>query len=140
MLDTSRTINHEAIREKIARVETYWECQPTNAPHTLNGFNGTWNFSDHDLIPHALHNFLLEYFYSRLGESRKNHIAAIPLDEINALMNKTWEGPGSMVKIKNLTQELKAERHKTTPVSSADVLKGYETPTIESNLGDINEE
>ena len=27
--------------------KTYWERQPSDQPGLLNGFNGTWKFSDH---------------------------------------------------------------------------------------------
>jgi len=84
----------------------YWERQPTDQPHLLNGFNGTWNFSDHNLIPEALCNFILESF------PKATRFKRIPLEEINDLMNDVWEGPGSMVKIATIYNEIKAERAK----------------------------
>ena len=83
---------------------TYWEKQPTDQPHLLNGFKGTWAFSDHNLIPDALRNFIIESF------PKIERFKRIPLDEINALMNEVWEGPGSMVKIEKLFLEMKSER------------------------------
>ena len=61
----------------------YWESAPTEFPHYLNGFNGTWAISDHSRIPEVILEFLLEHFRSRLGEVRKGHVKAIPLNEIN---------------------------------------------------------
>ena len=81
----------------------YWSNQPTEHAWSLNGFAGTFAYSDHRLIPEAITEFLLEHFRSRVGEARKNHIKAIPLEEINDLMNEVWEGPGSMVKIVDIT-------------------------------------
>jgi len=83
---------------------TYWERQPTDKPYTLNGFNGTWNFSDHNLIPEPLRNFIIEMF------PKIDKFKRIPLEDINALMNDVWEGPGSMPKLMRLIQESRAAR------------------------------
>lgn len=114
----------------------YWESQPTDQPWLLNGFKGTWAISDYSLIPGEILEFLLESFRDRLGEMRRGHIKAIPLNEINDLLNEVWDGPGSMVKIATLTYEMRQNRHKMAPKDIADVFKGYDTPTIESNLGE----
>ena len=114
----------------------YWKSQPTDKPWTLNGFSGTWAFSDHDLIPEPIREFLLEYFYDRLGEMRKNHIKVVPLNEINDLMNKVWAGPGSMPNLISLMHDLRNSRRTQTNYDTKDPLKGYETPTIESDLGE----
>lgn len=112
----------------------FWESQPTDQPHTLNGFNGTWAFSDHSLIPDALRNFLGEYFYKEVADTRRNQLNRIPLDKINSCLNDIWAGPGSMATIVNATYDLKQNRMLETPDNAKDALKGYETPTIESNL------
>ena len=83
---------------------SYWEAQPTDQPWLVNGFTGTWNFSDHDLIPDTLRNFIVESF------PKVERFKRIPLDEINALMNDVWEGPGSMVKLERLVAEMRANR------------------------------
>ena len=114
----------------------YWSNTPTDQPWLLNGFKGTWAFSDHTLIPEILQEFLIEHFYSRLGEERKRHIYSISLDEINAVMNDVWEGPGSMSKISRMIVEMRQMRLNGTNFDKKDPLKGYETPTIESNLGE----
>ena len=82
----------------------YWERQPTDNPFYLNGFNGTWKFSDHDLIANELRNFIMESFHPEEKFKR------IPLESINKLMNDVWEGPGSMVKIQKLYLEMFAAR------------------------------
>lgn len=107
---------------------SYWDNQPTDRPWLLNGFNGTWNFSDHSLIPDALHNFIWEHF------PKVERFKRIPLDEINALMNDVWEGPGSMSKIERLYQEMRAAR-----------LEGIkstvkENTTEQKTIDDFNEE
>ena len=82
----------------------YWENQSTDNPFLLNGFKGTWAFTDHDLISSELRNFIMESFHPEEKFKR------IPLDSINKLMNDVWEGPGSMVKIHKLTAEMFASR------------------------------
>ena len=72
------------------------KAQRTDYPWLVNGFNGTWNFSDHSLIPHALHDFIMEKL------SKSTRIRDIPLEKINKLMNDNWEGPGSLAKLKSL--------------------------------------
>lgn len=100
-----KPIDHDAIREKIAGISTYWERQPTDNPHTLNGFAGTWNFSNHRLIPEDLRDFIFESF------PKHEKFRRIPIEEINALMNDVWEGPGSMVKVQNLLHEMRRMRN-----------------------------
>lgn len=90
---------------------SYWERQPTDQPHTLNGFNGTWNFSNHNLIPDGLVNFIMESF------PKEEKFKRIPLEDINALMNDVWEGPGSMPKIMKLLTEMRTERLGKTDIS-----------------------
>ena len=114
----------------------YWSEQPIDKPWLVNGFAGTWAFSDHSLIPDVILEFLLESFRDRLGELRKGHIKSIPLNEINDLLNEVWEGPGSVIKLVNLTYDMRYNRYSTNPIDAKDVMKGYEIPTIESNLGE----
>lgn len=70
-------------------------------PFTVNGFKGTWQFSDHSLIPDTLVGFLLRSF----GVGR---LKRIPLEDINKLMNEIWEGPGSLEKVFRLQYEMEA--------------------------------
>jgi hypothetical protein len=107
---------------------TYWEKQPTDNPYLLNGFNGTWAFSDHNLISNELRNFIMESFHPEEKFKR------IPLEDINKLMNDVWEGPGSMVKIQKMFEEMKAARFKKV----ADAAKPVLEPT--KTIDDFNEE
>ena len=114
----------------------YWESTPTDQPWLLNGFQGTFAYSDHSLIPQPILEFLHEYYNKRLGDIRKNHIKVVSLNEINDLLNSIWEGPGSMPKIAAMTYDLRISRMKVDSDDTKDPLKGYDTPTIESNLGE----
>lgn len=108
----------------------YWETQPTDQPWLVNGFAGTWNITDHKLIPNELCNFLSESFYSYARFTR------IPLEDINNLLNEVWDGPGSMSKIIRLTHEKKQARQ-SLDLDTKDALKGYDTPTVDSNLAAV---
>ena len=92
----------------------FWAKQPIDDPQTINGFKGTFAFSDHLLIPQGITEFLLEHFHKKCFKGsntwKKNHIQAIELEEINELMNEIWEGPGSMNKIATLTNEMRIQR------------------------------
>jgi len=114
----------------------YWDNYPTDNPFLLNGFKGTFAFSEHLLIPEALTEFLIEKFRPRLKEGRKNHIQVIPLEEINDVLNDIWEGPGSMSKVVRETYQMKYDRTADSDddTVTTSVFKGYEAPTYESNL------
>jgi hypothetical protein len=112
----------------------FWENQPTDKPWLLNGFRGTFAYSDHSLIPEPIQNFLIEFFYSRLGEGRKNWVKMIPLEEINQTLNEIWEGPGSMAKLERMKLEMRNSRISDEPKDTEKLFKNYETPTIESDL------
>jgi len=128
MMHEIKPIDHEAIRAKIATVDSYWERQPTDNPFTLNGFKGTWAFTDHNLIPEALCNFIWESF------PKYERFRRIPLDEINALMNEVWDGPGSMPKIISLYREMRAERLKGLDGSND------KNPVEQKTINDFSEE
>jgi hypothetical protein len=119
------------------RATAYWDSTPTDVPHYLNGFKGTWAFTDYSLIPEPILEFLNEYYRDRLGEFRKNNVKVVSLTEINDLMNSVWEGPGSMSKLINMMYEIRQARFETVTVDTSELFKGYEIPTIESNLGEV---
>ena len=114
----------------------YWESTPTDQPWLLNGFRGTWSFSDHTLIPQPILEFLHEYYNKQLGDLRKNHIKTIDLNKINDLLNEVWDGPGSMPKLVAMTHDIRMSRLSSNSDDTKDPLKGYDTPTIESDLGE----
>lgn len=111
----------------------YWNNQPQDIPFYINGFAGTFAYSDHSLIPQSIQSFLLEYFWDQLAETRRNHITSISLDKINSCLNELWEGPGSMQKLVNIMYDIRKSRQ-SGENNSKDVLKGYHTPTLDSNL------
>jgi len=92
----------------------FWANQPTTDPMSVNGFKGTFAYSDHLLIQQGITEFLLEYFHKKCfktaNSNRKNHISSIPLEEINELMNEIWDGPGSMSKLATMTNEMRMAR------------------------------
>lgn len=100
---------------------TYWEKQPTDNPYLLNGFNGTWAFSNHDLISNELRNFIMESFHPEEKFKR------IPLEDINKLMNDVWEGPGSMVKIQKMFEEMFAARQTKKTENSTKMIDAVRT-------------
>ena len=114
----------------------YWESTPTDQPWLLNGFKGTFAYSDYSLIPQPILEFLHEHYNKKLGDLRKNHIKTIDLNEINDLLNDIWDGPGSMSKLVAMTHDMRIARLDVVPDDTKDPLKGYDTPTIESNLGE----
>lgn len=91
MLDEAKIMNDS--------IEFY--KQDIDNPHSVNGFRGTWKFSDHTLIPNTLHGFLTRYF--GVGKLRR-----VPLEQINKVMNEVWEGPGSLEKLFRLEYEMRA--------------------------------
>ena len=105
MLDTQKLL-----QDKIA---FYNQPQLVENPCHPAGFQGTWAFSDHSLIPDVLHGFLQRYF----GVMR---LRRIPLEKINELMNEVWEGPGSLEKVFRMEQDLK-DSGKTVKISPADM-------------------
>ena len=114
----------------------YWESTLTDQPWLLNGFQGTFAYSDYSLIPQPILEFLHEYYHKKLGDLRKNHIKTIDLNEINDLLNEVWDGPGSMPKLVSMTHDMRIVRLDVVSDDAKDPLKGYDTPTIESNLGE----
>jgi len=111
----------------------FWQEQATDNQNTVNGFNGTWAISDHSLIPSSLNDFIAETFYGYIRLTR------IPLEDINNALNEVWEGPGSMAKIVKLTYEKRQARQATID-DGKDPLKGYDTPTVDSQLTAVDNE
>ena len=81
-------------------IEFYNNPKYLEDPFHPNGFNGTFQFSAHELIPSVFHGFLQRYF----GQYK---IRRVPLEKINQVMNDVWEGPGSLEKIFRLEEELR---------------------------------
>lgn len=98
-------------------------------PFSVNGFRGTWQFSDHTLIPDSLHSFLSRYF--GIAKLRR-----VPLEEINKLMNEVWDGPGSLEKLLRLEAEMIAAGQ-TVKVDSRDFAKDKKKEEEEEDEFDI---
>lgn len=66
-------------RTKIYReqAERYRNLDLDN-PHSLNGFRGTFNFSDHNLVPEEIRNLVLLTL-------QKERFRDVPLDKVNAI-------------------------------------------------------
>ena len=107
-------ILHDFLTPEAKHRTAFWAKQPIDDPNTINGFNGTFAFSEHSRIPQGIVEFLLEHFHKKCfkvaNSWKKNHIEAIELDEINELMNEIWDGPGSMTKVSDLTNEMRLVR------------------------------
>lgn len=86
------------------RIEFYSQERYVNDRFHPAGFAGTWAISDHDRIPEQV----IEYLQYKFETAK---IKRIPLDKINKALNEVWEGPGSLTKVFQLTEELK----KTAP-------------------------
>lgn len=119
----STQFDHLNIAEGRAR---YWESQPTDQPHLLNGFKGTWNFSDYNLIPEPIQDFLLEVFHPQ------EKLKRIPLEDLNKAINDFWDGPGSMPKLVLAVGQM---RHARSQNRVNDDTKQVPVPTID----DFNE-
>lgn len=81
------------------KIAQLWDEQPSDNPHTVNGFAGTWNISDHDLIPECVRGFVMEH------HPRKDKLEQIPLKDINQLLNDAWQGPGSVSRLIMLKEQ-----------------------------------
>lgn len=108
-------LDHAKVAQnRIAQLEGFSQDLETS----VNGFTGEWNFSDHDLIPQALRDFLVESF------PRKERFNQIPLKDINSVLNEVWDGPGSLVKLARITEQIRelrreGETGKIDPVAIA---------------------
>lgn len=110
-----------------SRIEFY--KKDIDNPFSVNGFRGTWQFSDYNLIPSTLHGFLTRYF--GIGKIKR-----IPLEEINKLMNEVWEGPGSLEKLFRLEAEMIASGQ-TIKFDSRDFAKDKKKDEEEEDEFDI---
>jgi len=86
-------------------------AMPTDEPDKINGFEGEFAFSDHNLVPDCLRDFLVESF------PKRDAFKKIPLEDINGLLNAVWQGPGSMPLIKMYTVQLRETWRRGSPIA-----------------------
>lgn len=79
------------------------------------GFNGTFKFSDHKLIPDVYLGYLQRYF----GVLR---LSRVSLNDINTAMNEVWEGPGSLTKLFTLEEQMRVDG-RTLSITPMDYVK-----------------
>ena len=99
----------------------YWANQPTDKPHLLNGFKGTFAITDHNLVAEELREYAMECF------PKVERFKRIPLEDINRVLNEIWEGPGSMPKLVQRTLDLRTARRSR----SVETIKMDEVKTID---------
>ena len=81
------------------KIAFYNQPRFVHDPYHPAGFTGTFAFSSHRRIPEIFHAFLQRHF----GQYR---IRRVPIEDINAIMNELWEGPGSLEKIFRLENDM----------------------------------
>ncbi len=97
------------------KISFYSKPEFVEDPQHPAGFRGTFKFSDHKLIPDVYHGFLQRYF----GVLR---LSRVPLEDINKVMNETWEGPGSLAKLFNLEEQMRIDG-RTLSITPMDYVK-----------------
>lgn len=121
---------YDYAKELESKINFYSQPRLVEDPYHPAGFRGTWNFSEHSKIPDVLHGFLQRYFgYMRLSR--------IPLEQINKVMNEVWEGPGSLTKIFQLEDQMRADG-RPVHMTPADYIKAKKYEEEESeDEGDL---
>lgn len=105
----------------------YWEKQPTDVTGCINSFDGTFAFTDHNLIPEVLRNFLEECLYHQYN----TRFWQLDINIINDEMNRYWQGPGCVPELVRKTYELQARRREGSSIDVKSVLKDIRVPTVE---------
>jgi hypothetical protein len=113
-------------RCKTQQHEFYSNMRSDSDSFTVNAIQ-QFAFSDTELVPQLFQEFAVEYF--NLERFRR-----VNLDELNNKLNELWEGPGSAAKISDMVWDIRISRREGK--ATTDALKGYETPTIDSELGE----
>lgn len=102
----------------------YYAEQPTDCAWQLNGFTGTFEYTDPARVPELFRNLAVEYW--GLEKYRR-----VDLAKLNQLLNELWEGPGSCAKISDIIWDIRIARREDLLGVRKDPLKGYVTPTID---------
>lgn len=105
----------------------YWEKQPTDVTGCINSFDGTFAFTSHGLIPEVLRNFLEEVFFYQYNV----RFQMVPIEDVNDVMNKYWQGPGCVADLVRKTYELQSRRRDDMDIDVKAILKDIRVPTVE---------
>ena len=89
-------------------------------------------FTDTELVPELFRNFAVEHF--KLERFRR-----VDLDKLNEVLNEMWDGPGSAAAISDYTWDIRIARRAGSD-DTVDALKGYATPTVDSDLAPASDE
>lgn len=85
-----------------------------------------FDFQDSSTVPELFRNFAVEYFnlerYSR-----------VDLEQLNAVLNQHWQGPGSAARISDWIWNIRIAR-RAGSTDAPDQLQNYATPTVDSEL------
>jgi len=93
-------MNHTALK---AHTDEFLSKLPIDEPFTLNSFNGTFAFTDHDLVPGLIQDLVL-------SQRSEDKFKKIPITAVTEIANKFWEGPGSCVAISNVIWHARVAR------------------------------
>jgi len=112
---------YDIIEAKQRQHDYYNSCDYVHGINTIEHFA----FEDAGTVPELFRNFAVEYYnlerYSR-----------VDVDKLNADLNELWDGPGSAAKISDIIWDIRIARREGGTVK--DALKGYATPTVDSDL------
>jgi len=93
-------IEHAELKQK---THTLWAEQPTDFPNTLNAFDGTFAFTEHDLVPELIVDLVM-------SQRNEDKFDKVPLSAVNAIANGFWEGPGSCARISDVIWDCRIAR------------------------------
>ena len=99
-----------------------------------HGINSIENFAftDTELVPELFRNFAVEHF--KLERFRR-----VDLDKLNQVLNEMWDGPGGAAAISDYIWDIRIARRAGSD-DTVDALKGYATPTVDSDLAPASDE
>ena len=99
-----------------------------------HGINSIKNFAftDTELVPELFRNFAVEHF--KLERFRR-----VDLDKLNQVLNEMWDGPGGAAAISDYVWDIRIAR-RAGGDDTVDALKGYNTPTVDSDLAPASDE
>lgn len=109
----------------------FYSRMPTGEDDTNVNCIQQFAFTDTELVPELFRNFAVEHF--KLERFRR-----VDLDKLNQVLNEMWDGPGSAAAISDYVWDCRIARREGTE-DTLDALKGYDTPTVDSDLAPAHE-